>query len=186
MDNKTLGQGVFNRTMDPGFVTGWGTRPYNWGLGLSVQQEVMPRVSVNVGYFRNWWGNWYVVDNRATDPSDYTPFSIKAPVDSRLPAATAARSSVACTTSYLRRSGRWTSSHRAPNNFGKQVENWQGVDINVVARLRQGLTVQGGTSTGRRIADACEVRAKLPELGTGAHGCHKQLRHGQRDGPRGR
>ena len=24
--------------------------PYNWGLGLSVQQELMPRVSVNVGY----------------------------------------------------------------------------------------------------------------------------------------
>ena len=64
---KTLGKEVFNRTFDPGYVTGWGTRPYNWGLGLSVQQELMPRVSVNVGYFRNWWGNWYVVDNRATD-----------------------------------------------------------------------------------------------------------------------
>ena len=44
---------------------GWGERPYNWGLGISVQQEVVPRVSVNVGYFRNWWGNWYTVDNRA-------------------------------------------------------------------------------------------------------------------------
>ena len=45
----------------------------------------MPRVSVNVGYFRNWWGNRYAVDNRSTVLSDYTPFSIVAPVDSRLP-----------------------------------------------------------------------------------------------------
>src|SRR6185295_17293610 len=85
MDNKNLGLPVFSRTFDPGFVTGWGTRPYNWGLGLTVQQELLPRVSLNVGYFRNWWGNWYVVDNRSTSPADYTPFSITAPIDSRLP-----------------------------------------------------------------------------------------------------
>jgi hypothetical protein len=30
--------------------------------------------------------------------------------------------------------------------------------------------VQGGTSTGRRLADACGVRAKLPELGSGPTG----------------
>ena len=47
--------------------------------------EVMPRVSVTVAYNRNWWGNWYVVDNRATNFADYTPFSIHAPLDPRLP-----------------------------------------------------------------------------------------------------
>ena len=85
MDNRNLGKEVFDRTYDPGFVEGWGVRPYNWSLGLSVQQEVVPRVSVNVGYFRNWWGNWYTVDNRANELADWTPFSIKAPVDTRLP-----------------------------------------------------------------------------------------------------
>src|SRR6185503_15266784 len=85
MDNKNLGLEVFDRTYDTDFTRGWGSRPYNWGLGLSVQQEVAPRVSVNVGYFRNWWGNWYTVDNRAVAASDYTPFSIPVPVDPRLP-----------------------------------------------------------------------------------------------------
>ncbi|MBI4520017.1 MAG: hypothetical protein HY701_04220 [Gemmatimonadetes bacterium] len=33
------------------------------------------------------------------------------------------------------------------------------------ARLQNGLTVQAGTSTGRRIADGCAVRAVLPEVG---------------------
>ena len=51
-------------------------------------------------------------------------------------------------------------------NFGDQIENWQGIDLSVTARLRNGLTVQGGTSTGRRLADGCAVRDKLPELGS--------------------
>ena len=85
MDNQNLGQQVFNRSFDPNYVGGWGTRPYNWSLGLSVQQEVLPRVSVTVGFHRNWWDNWYVVDNRSTSLEDYTPFSIQAPLDPRLP-----------------------------------------------------------------------------------------------------
>jgi hypothetical protein len=56
------------------------------------------------------------------------------------------------------------------SNFGEQIENWQGVDVGVVARLRNGLTVQGGTSTGRRLADSCAVRAVIPELGAGPTG----------------
>jgi hypothetical protein len=34
--------------------------------------------------------------------------------------------------------------------------------------------VQGGTSTGRRLADGCDVRAKLPELGAGPTGTFNQ------------
>ena len=48
-------------------------------------------------------------------------------------------------------------------NFGEMTENWHGIDVNVNARLRNGLTVQGGTSTGRRLQDNCDVRAALPE-----------------------
>ena len=42
-------------------------------------------------------------------------------------------------------------------------ENWQGVDIGVTARLRNGLTLQGGTSTGRKVTDTCALRALVPE-----------------------
>ena len=34
-------------------------------------------------------------------------------------------------------------------------------------RTRGGLTLQGGTSTGQTVADNCDVRANLPELGAG-------------------
>ncbi len=53
--------------------------------------------------------------------------------------------------------------------------NWQGVDVGVNARLQNGLTVQGGTSTGRRLTDACAVRALVPE---------SHVEHGHRAGRR--
>jgi hypothetical protein len=42
-------------------------------------------------------------------------------------------------------------------------ENWHGIDVSLNARLRNSLTVQGGTSSGRRSQDNCDVRAALPE-----------------------
>ena len=176
MDNKNLGTANFTRSYDTDFVTGSGVRPYNWGLGLSVQQEVLPRVSVNVGYFRNWWGNWYAVDNRRDcRTADFTPFSLKAPVDARLPGRRRLHASTACTTWFPPRSARTTNSRPSSSNFGKMTENWQGVDINAVARLRNGLTIQGGTSTGRRLQDACDVRANLVEYGAGASGQNNSI-----------
>nr|AAY89272.1 hypothetical protein [uncultured bacterium BAC10-10] len=169
MADKSLGKEVFQRSYDPNFVSGWGNRPYNWGLGLSVQQEVLPRVSVNVGYFRNWWGNWYVVDNRSTSLTDYTPFSIVAPVDSRLPGGGGQTISSLYDINQTK-VGLVDELAQSASNFGKQKENWQGVDVNVSARLRNGVTVQGGTSTGRRLQDACDVRSQLPELGANASG----------------
>jgi hypothetical protein len=169
MDNQNVGLPVFVRSFDPGYVTGWATRPYSWGMGLSVQQEVVPRVSVNFGYFRNWWGNWYAVENRATSLSDYTPFGIAAPVDQRLPGGGGQVIS-GLYNLIPTKVGQVDELAQSSKNFGSQTENWQGFDFNVSARLRSGLTVQGGTSTGRKIADGCNVRSKLPEYGTGPTG----------------
>jgi hypothetical protein len=169
MDNQTLGQGVFTRTFDDNWISGWGTRPYNWGLGFSVQQELMPRVSLTVGFVRNWWENQYVVDNRATSLSDYTPFSIAAPLDPRLPNGGGQTISglYNLVPAKVGQVDEFATDH---SNYGDVTENWQGVDVNVVARLRNGLTVQGGTNTGRRLADGCAVRAVLPEYGRGVTG----------------
>ena len=39
----------------------------------------MPRVSVEVGYNRRSWGNFYVTDNRAVEPADFDTVTIAAP-----------------------------------------------------------------------------------------------------------
>jgi hypothetical protein len=134
-----------------------------------VQHEVIPRVSATVSFNRNWWGNWYVVDNRSTNASDYTPYTITAPRDSRLPDG-GGYTIGGLYNLVPAKLGQVDELAQSYKNFGEQTENWQGIDVSVVARLQNGLTVQGGTSTGRRLADGCAVRAKLPELGSGPTG----------------
>jgi len=46
------------------------------------------------------------------------------------------------------------------------------VEINVSARVRNGLTLSGGTSTGRTSTDSCDVRAALPETAPTNPYCH--------------
>jgi hypothetical protein len=182
MDNKNFGQAVFSRSYDDGFISGWGTRPYNWGLGASIQQELAPRVSLNVGFFRNWWGNDWAVDNRATILSDYTPFSIVAPSDSRLPGG-GGYTVGGLYNLVLPRVGAIDELAQHAKNFGELIENWQGADVSVSARLRNGITVQGGTSTGRRLSDACAVKSNLPEYGAGPNGANNSIAGGSLTNP---
>src|SRR6185503_1868611 len=53
-------------------------------------------------------------------------------------------------------------------NFGQgRIETYDGVDINVSARLRAGLTMQGGVNVGRSALNDCDIYAQLPETQTG-------------------
>ena len=58
-------------TVNPKTLEGWGSRPYDWQFAVSLQQELMPRVSGTLSYNRRWWGNFYYTDNRAVGPNDY-------------------------------------------------------------------------------------------------------------------
>jgi len=72
-------------TTDPETLVGWGKRPGNWEFSTNVQHELARRVSLNFGYFRRWFYNFTVTQNLAVAPTDYSPFSIVAPPDPRLP-----------------------------------------------------------------------------------------------------
>jgi len=53
------------------------------------------------------------------------------------------------------------------SKYGEEYQYFNGLDITLNLRLRSGLTLTGGTSTGQTVADACAVRANLPELNQG-------------------
>ena len=54
----------------------------------------------------------------------------------------------------------------AASKFGEQIQQWHGVDVTINARLRNGLTFQGGTSTGRTLNDQCDVGPKVDSPST--------------------
>jgi hypothetical protein len=162
MDNQNFGKEVFTKTFDSDLIHGWGKRTYNWEMGVSVQQELVPRVGLTVGYFRRWFGNFYTADNRNTTVADYTPFSVPIPVDPRLPDG-GGGTVTGLYNLVPGKVGQEDLYSRLSENFGEMKENWHGIDVSLNARLRNSLTVQGGTSSGRRLMDNCDVRAALPE-----------------------
>ena len=133
-------------------------------MAVSVQQEIAPRVAVTVGYFRRSFGNWYTTQNLATSASDYTPFYLTAPLDPRLPGGGGYQVGPIYDV-VPTKFGQVQRVPTASSNLAEQTENWNGVDVNVSARW-SGLTVQGGTSTGKKYANNCELRAVNPYLGT--------------------
>ena len=159
--NPAFGQPTPNTRFDPELLTGWGNRFYNWEFSASVQQEVMPRVSVDVGYFRRWYGNFPVVDNRAVSPADFDTFSVVAPSDPRLP------NGGGYTVSGLKavkesKYNVFDNYETKADNYGKMTDHWNGIDVTVITRLRS-VSAQFGTSTGRQSRDYCDVLDDVPE-----------------------
>ncbi len=173
ISNLNFAKPVFSNTFDPAILSGWGIRPYDWNLGVQVQQEVLPRVSVNVGYFRRWFGNFFVTDNLAVSAADYATFNVTAPLDSRLPGGGGQLISGLYDVNPLL-FGQTNNFVTRSDNYGTQTNHWNGVEISVTARVRQGLTLQGGTSTGRTTTDNCQIKAQLPEVGSLNPYCHVQ------------
>lgn len=157
---STFGTITPGTNYDPDLLTGWGKRSFNWEFTTSVQQEIIPRMSVEAQYARRWYGNIRTTDDLAVGPADYTPVTFTVPSDSRLPngggntlTGMALRATAPGTDYFVTLS----------NNYGKQTEHFDAVNITVNARLQNGLLLQGGTSTGRQVTSICGIVDKLPE-----------------------
>jgi hypothetical protein len=171
-------------TYDPALLEGSGVRPGNWQFGIAIQQEVFPRVSVEAGYHRRNFDSFInpdpvtststltttftVADNRAVTPADYDRYNVPVPADPRLPRSGGyviddlydiKPTSFGNTNNFIARA----------SNYGSPANYWHGVDVQVNARLRGGVTVQGGTSTGRIVNDTCDLAIDNPSQ----YDCHK-------------
>ena len=144
-------------------LNGWGVRSNDWGLSASVQQQLMERASIEIAYHRRWFSGFTLSDNLVTTSSNYARYGITAPSDPRLPDGGGYRieNLFDIDPSLFGRINNLTALAR---NYGEWYQHFNGLDITLNVRTRGGLTFQGGTSTGQNVADACDVRASLPEL----------------------
>jgi hypothetical protein len=156
-----FGQALSAAPINPAILEGWGVRPSDWQFGASIQQEVLPRVSAEVGYHRRWFNGFTVTDNLASTAADYTSYSFTAPANAKLPGG---GGYTVTSVDPVRLFSAATNYTTFASDYGDMSQYWHGVDINVNARMRNGLVVQGGTSTGRGVRDQCEITAQVPEL----------------------
>ena len=161
--STNFGTPVFDSTLDDSLLSGWGVRAGDWQWGASVQQEVLPRVAVELGYQRRWLVNSSVTDNRNRAPEDHTIFGVKIPVDPRLPGGGGGVVEGLYNVTPA-------AAPRLTDNFetlATTYADWRrvsnSVNLNLTARMRNGLVVQGGFNSGTSLNDYCDVRAAIPE-----------------------
>ena len=133
-------------------LSGWGVRPNDWQWGLNLQQELLPRVSLDVGYNRRyfrWRGQGTVTDNLLAGPVGLQPVDNQCAA--RFAASRRRRLSDRRSTPLRRRprrEARPTTSPSKRTTVRERTDYWHGVDITVNARLRNAAEPPGGHEHG--------------------------------------
>jgi hypothetical protein len=161
--NSNFGNPFGATAVNPDVLSGWGVRPFDVQWGVSLQQQLLPRVSADLSYNHRAWKNFFYTDNRAIGPQDFDKVNITAPSNANLP------SGGGYPVTFLTRNtrsplGATDNYYTFASDYGDVSSYYHSVDLNVNARVIGGLVLQGGTSTGRGVRDFCDVLDDLPEL----------------------
>ncbi len=70
-------------TLNPGFTYSSellnGLRPWDYQVGVALQQQLTSRLSVEVQWNKRWFDGYYVSRNTAISPSDWQTYNVTAP-----------------------------------------------------------------------------------------------------------
>ena len=83
--NANFGRSVITNFFADDVTSGFGARRNNWEYSLGIEQEILPRTSLDVAYWRRVQGNFSVTDNVLVEPGDFDEYCVTAPTDPRLP-----------------------------------------------------------------------------------------------------
>jgi hypothetical protein len=162
ISNLAFGTSVVNTHFASDFLSGWNVRPYNWQASASVQHEVKPGIALTAGYFRTWYGNFIVTQNRAVTAADFSPYCVTEPADSRLPGGGGDQ---LCGLYDINpaKFGQVDSLVTKAAAFGNLTDIFNGVDLGVNARFGRGGLFFGGVSLGREVTNNCALK-DLPNI----------------------
>ena len=157
-NDANFGQAGAATIVDPELLKGWGVRTHDYQTEITLQQEVVPRVSAEFSYIHRTFHGFMVTDTLGRNyQTDWINYTINAPTDPRLPdggnypITVYLPNTAAATQNFLTKESSVGTDGKERDAF------YDGVNFNVNARMRNGLFVSIGTQTGRRIDDRCHV-----------------------------
>jgi hypothetical protein len=127
-------------------------RGYNWEYSAALQHEVLPRTSVTVGYYRRQFYNLQVTDNLNLSPTEWSPFTVVTPTDTRLPLSAQPIERFTLNTSKV---GTPTDDFVTFSTLNTTIYN--GFEVSANSR-RDKLLMFGGVTTDRRASTSCDIR----------------------------
>ncbi|MGE3578631.1 MAG: carboxypeptidase regulatory-like domain-containing protein [Vicinamibacterales bacterium] len=138
--------------------TGWGTREFNYQYSVALQHELRNGIGLTLGYFRTDWKNITATVNTATASSDYTPFCVTSPTDTRLGDFSARQ---VCglydvnPNKFGQRADVLMLAKDVPGATAEPKEIFNGFDIAINGRFGDGGFFNGGVTLGRTRFNSC-------------------------------
>jgi len=167
LTNNAFGQVNIATRYDPETITGFDHRRNNWEVSATVAHELAARVAAEVSYFRRAQGHFTTTDNLDVSPSDFTPYCVTAPRDDRLPGGGGNQICGLYDISAAKFGVATNNIVTFVDNYGKQTEVFNGVDVALTARPRADIILSGGIATGNTHFNVCDAFVDNPSTGFG-------------------
>ena len=143
---------------DADLLTGWGKRIRNWETSVQLDHQFTGSLGASVAYFRRVQGGLTQTDNLNVTPADYDTYCVTAPSNQYLPDGGGYK---VCDLTNISFDAQPRPAANLVISAPDLRENWQGVDVQMQARLPGDASVSGGFSTGRTYLNNC-ASANLP------------------------
>ncbi len=120
-------------------------RPYHVEYNVTLQHELVPRVSVSAAWYKRQYYRVFQTQDLAVSHADYLPVEVRSPLDG------------SPITIYNLRPDKLGLVDQFETNSSNNTRRYNGFDLSVDARPRAGTTFFGGITVGKQIDNTCDV-----------------------------
>jgi Carboxypeptidase regulatory-like domain len=127
-------------------------RPGQWEYNVSVQHELIPRLSVGMAYYRRSYFNYWREDNVLQSNSDWSPFAFRGPPDPRLNEFSASTQTLFNLSPTV-----FGQSSRVLNNVEDHTRVYDGLEWTAQGRFGRGGFFSGSINYEKTQENDCDV-----------------------------